>query len=180
MLSRLKGPFSSIQSPALRLPRWSPPPTSVDAAVFVPDWLRTFSTSFRFWRTLFCATVVRAGTDPSPWSVYEALITPQTFPPWETSAGSVGRTPLHPVVVASAWPCESWASTKVTATSAQLIAPSSGSLTVTVNGMLSPKANVPPSIGVVTVTVGAVLPTVIVVFAEPIRPFESVTVSFAT
>ena len=68
----------------------------------------------------------------------------------------------------------------MTWTSAQLIAPSSGSVTVTVNGMLSPKANVPPSVGTLTVTVGAVLPTVIVVFAEPLMPFESVTVSLAT
>ena len=112
--------------------------------------------------------------------MYEALITPQTFPPWETSEASVGRTPLQPLTVASACPCESWASTNVTATSAQLIAPSSGSVTVTVNGMLSPKANVPPSVGTLTVTVGAVLPTVIVVLAEPLMPFESVTVSLAT
>ena len=67
----------------------------------------------------------------------------------------------------------------MTVTSAQLIAPSSGSVTVTVYGMLLPKANVPPSTGTLTVTVGAVLPTVIVVFAEPALPLESVTVSFA-
>ena len=67
----------------------------------------------------------------------------------------------------------------MTSTSAQLIAPSSGSVTVTANGMLSPKANVPPSTGTVSVTVGAVLPTVMVVFAEPTFPLESVTVSLA-
>ena len=55
--------------------------------------------------------------------------------------------------------------------------PSSGSVTVTENGMFSPKANVPPSTGVVSVTVGDVLPTVIVVFAEPVFPLESVTVA---
>ena len=52
-------------------------------------------------------------------------------------------------------------------------------MTVTVNGMLSPKANVPPSTGTLTVTVGAVLPTVIVVFADADFPLESITVSFA-
>ena len=66
MFSRLNGPLSSIQSPALRLPRWSPPPTSVDGAVFVPDWLRTISTSCRFWRIWFWSTVVSVGTPPVP------------------------------------------------------------------------------------------------------------------
>ncbi len=46
--------------------------------------------------------------------------------------------------------------------------------------MLSPKANVPPSTGTLMVTVGAVLPTVIVVFAPLLLPLESVTVSLAT
>ena len=78
-----------------------------------------------------------------------------------------------------AWPCVSWPSTNVTSTRLQLIAPSSGSVTVTVNGMLSPKANVPSSTGTLMVTVGAVLPTVIVVFALPSLPLESVTVSLA-
>ena len=67
----------------------------------------------------------------------------------------------------------------MTSTREQLIGPSSGSVTVTVNGMFSPNANVPSSTGTVTVTVGAVLPTVIVVFAEPILPLESITESFA-
>jgi hypothetical protein len=70
------------------------------------------------------------------------------------------------VAVASAWPCVSWPSTNVTWTLEQSIGPSSGSVAVTVNGMFSPNANVPSSTGTVTVTVGAVLPTVIVVFAE--------------
>ena len=83
---------------------------------------------------------------------------------------------MQPVAVASAWPCVSWPSTNVTSTSAQSIAPSSGSVTVTVNGMLSPNANVPSSTGMSTSTVGAVLPTVIVVFAEPTLPLESMTV----
>ena len=54
MLSRLNGPLSSIQSPALRPPRWSPPPTSVVAAVFVPDWLTANSTSCFFCRIWCC------------------------------------------------------------------------------------------------------------------------------
>ena len=61
----------------------------------------------------------------------------------------------------------------------QLIAPSCGSVTVTVNGMFSPNANVPPSTGTLTVTVGAVFPAVMIVFAAPVFPLESITVSFA-
>ena len=61
----------------------------------------------------------------------------------------------------------------------QLIAPSSGSVTVTVNGMLSPKANVPPSTGVLTTTVGDVLPAVITVLVGSSCPDESVTVRTA-
>ena len=64
-----------------------------------------------------------------------------------------------------------------TCTSEQLTVPSSGSVTVTVNGMLSPKANVPPSTGVLTTTVGLVLPTVITVLVEFVLPDESVTVA---
>ena len=49
---RLNGPFSCIQSPAARLPRCEPPPSgSVVVAVFVPDWVTTFSTSWCFWRS---------------------------------------------------------------------------------------------------------------------------------
>ena len=106
-------------------------------------------------------------------------MTPKTLPPCDTPSASVGRTPEQPVVVASAWPWVSWPRTNVTCTSAQLIGPSSGSVTVTVNGMLSPKANVPPSTGTVMFTVGAVLPTVMVVFADPTLPLESITESFA-
>jgi hypothetical protein len=43
----------------------------------------------------------------------------------------------------------------------QSIAPSCGSVTVTVYGMSSPQSKKLPSTGVVMVTVGAVLPTVI-------------------
>ena len=91
----------------------------------------------------------------------------------------MGRTPEQPVVDASAWPCVSWPRTNVTWTSAQSIAPSSGSVTVTVNGMSSPKVKVPPSTGTVMVTTGAVFPTVMVVFADPTLPLESITESFA-
>ena len=67
----------------------------------------------------------------------------------------------------------------MTFTRLQSIVPSSGSLTATVNGMPSPNANVPPSTGTVTLTVGAVLPTVIVVVLASVFPLESVTVSRA-
>ena len=67
----------------------------------------------------------------------------------------------------------------MTSTSSQSIPPSSGSVTVTTNGMLSPNANSPPSTGTLTVTVGEVLPAVIVVFADAVLPLESVTVSLA-
>jgi hypothetical protein len=49
----------------------------------------------------------------------------------------------------------------VTVTRLQSIAPSCGSLTVTVYGMPSPHSKKSPSVGTLTVTVGAVLPTVI-------------------
>ena len=39
---------------------------SAEAAVLVPDWLTTFSTSWRFWRIWFWSTVVSAGTPPLP------------------------------------------------------------------------------------------------------------------
>ena len=64
----------------------------------------------------------------------------------------------------------------MTWTSEQTIAPSSGSVTVTVNGMSSPKANVPPATGVFTTTVGLELPAVIVVCWPADMPDESVTV----
>ena len=82
-------------------------------------------------------------------------------------------------MLSSAWPCVSCPSTNVTCTSEQSIAPSSGSVTVTVNGMLSPKANVPPSTGVFTTTVGLVLPTVMIVLVAVCLPDESITVSTA-
>src|SRR4051794_1598558 len=106
-------------------------------------------------------------------------MTPNTLPPCDTSSAVVCRTPEQPVVPSSAWPCVSCPSTNVTCTAEQLTVPSSGSVTVTVNGMLSPNANVPPSTGVLTTTVGLVLPTVITVLVEFVLPDESVTVSTA-
>ena len=64
-------------------------------------------------------------------------------------------------------------------TSLQLIDASSGSVTVTVYGILSPKANMPPSTGASTSTVGAVLPAVMIVLVEVFLPEESITVSTA-
>ena len=55
--------------------------------------------------------------------------------------------------------------------------PSSGSDTVIVYGTVSPKLNSVPLTGVFSVTVGAVLPTVITTLAVPVRPAGSVTVS---
>jgi hypothetical protein len=56
-----------------------------------------------------------------------------------------------------------------------LIAPSSGSLTVTEKGTVSPNENSAPSAGDVRFTVGAELPTVITRLAVPLRPVGSVT-----
>src|SRR4051812_48587133 len=106
-------------------------------------------------------------------------MTPNTLPPCDTSSAFVCSTPEQPVVPSSACPCVSCPSTNVTWTSEQLTVPSSGSVTVTVNGMLSPKANVPPSTGVFTTTVGLVLPTVIVVLVAVCSPEESNTVRTA-
>ena len=52
-------------------------------------------------------------------------------------------------------------------------------MTVTTNGILSPNANSPPSSGRLTTTVGAVLPTVMIVLAAACSPDESNTVSIA-
>ena len=76
----------------------------------------------------------------------------------------------------SAWPWLSWASTKVTWTSEHAITPSSGSVTVTANGILSPNANVPPSGGTLIAMLGLVLPAVMTVLADVCRPVESNTV----
>jgi hypothetical protein len=48
----------------------------------------------------------------------------------------VGSVPEHPVTVLSPWPCESCTSTSETSTAPQSIAPSSGSTTVTENGIV--------------------------------------------
>ena len=67
----------------------------------------------------------------------------------------------------------------MTCTSEQLTGPSSGSVTVTWNGIELPKAKVPPATGVVTTTIGAVFPAVITTLAAPVRPWLSVTVRTA-
>src|SRR6188472_3972457 len=106
-------------------------------------------------------------------------MTPNTLPPWETSPASVGRNPVQPVELASAWPCESWPSTNVTVTSLQLIAPSSVSVTLTLYWILSPNENRPPSIGASTTIFGLELPTVIGVEVDVFLPEESNTESTA-
>src|SRR5688572_20648567 len=91
----------------------------------------------------------------------------------------IGIEPLHPVrdVIWCAW--LSWPSEYVTVTRAQLIVPSSGSLPVTVNGIVSPKLNSCPFPGVDRLTVGAVLPTLMMTLAVPGRPCGSRTVNVA-
>ena len=64
-------------------------------------------------------------------------------------------------------------------TRAQSIVPSSGSVTVIWNGTVSPKENSWPLAGVLMVTVGAVLPTLICTLAVPVAPCGSRTVSVA-
>ncbi len=66
-----------------------------------------------------------------------------------------------------------------TVTFEQSIVPSSGSVTVTLNGTWSPKPKTPPLAGVTSFTVGAVLPAVTTTLAAPVRPVGSVTDSFA-
>ena len=150
MLTRLNGPLSSIQSPALRPPRWSPPPTSAVAAVLVPDWLTANSTSCLFWR-IWCCVDRCQGRNASRAAVIgvrradhaeHVAAVRDVLGVRRQDAGAARHRRLG--VAVGVVP-----RTKVTSTSAQLIAPSSGSLTVTENGMLSPKANVPPSTGVV-------------------------------
>ena len=67
----------------------------------------------------------------------------------------------------------------MTSTREQSIGPSSGSVTVTENGMSCPNSKKSPSSGVSIETDGDVLPTVIVVVLESVLPLESVTVSRA-
>ena len=57
-----------------------------------------------------------------------------------------------------------------TVTLVQSIVPSSGSLTVTWNGTVSPKENSCPATGWVRFTVGAVLPDVTTRLAVPVSP----------
>ena len=86
---------------------------------------------------------------------------------------------MQPVVLCSAWPCVSWPSTNVTLTSLQLIDGSSGSVTVTLYWIMSPKENRPPSSGASTTTVGLVLPAVMTVLVDVCSPEESITVRTA-
>src|SRR5690348_5042126 len=102
-----------------------------------------------------------------------------TLPPWATSPASMDRKPVQPVEEASAWPWVSCPSMNVTWTSLQLIDESSGSVTVTLYWILSPKENRPPSSGAPTLTVGLVLPTVMIVDRTDFWPDESVTVRMA-
>jgi DNA polymerase-3 subunit delta' len=173
---RSNGPFSLIQSAVPRLVRCRPPPSSLVAAVVVPSCSTACSTSCWRWRSWIWLTVVSAGAAPCGSSVYDALITPKTLPPCEASSGSVCSTPEQPWTASSACPCVSWPRTKVTATLLHSTVPSSGSVTETLKARRSPNAKVPLSTGEVIRTVGAVLPTVIVVLADPVLPLESVTV----
>ena len=124
--------------------------------------------------------VVRAGTAPSPWSVYEALMTPNTLPPCDTSSTEVSSTPVHPLASSSAWPCVSCPRTKVTSTSAAVDRP----VLRVAHGHrerdgVAEGEECRPRPGSVTVTDGAVLPTVMIVLANAVLPLESVTVSRA-
>ena len=104
---------------------------------------------------------------------------PARPPPWLASAASVWSTPEQPFRLSSPWPCVSCTSTNVTSTREQSTGPSSGSVTVTENGMSWPNSKKSPSSGVSIVIVGEVLPTVITVVLESVFPLESVTVSRA-
>lgn len=67
----------------------------------------------------------------------------------------------------------------MTVTLEQSIGPSSGSVTVTLKGSLSPNLNRAPSAGTVIFTLGAVLPTTTRTEELPVFPSGSVTVSVA-
>ncbi len=88
-------------------------------------------------------------------------------------------TPSQPDARDNGWPWLSWPRMYSTVTLEQSISPSSGSVTVTVNGTRSPKPKNPPLTGVSSFTVGSVLPTVITTLALPDSPPGSVTDSFA-
>lgn len=87
--------------------------------------------------------------------------------------------PEHPLTVVMGWPWLSWPRTKRTSTLEQSIVPSSGSVTVTSNGISSPKLNSCPSPGSFSSTFGAVLPTVTWALAEAVRPVGSLAVTVA-
>lgn len=92
---------------------------------------------------------------------------------------SVLMVPEQPCAEVMGWPWLSWPRMKRTSTFEQSMVPSSGSVTVTLNGISSPKENSCPSPGSSRFTLGAVLPTVTWTLAEPVRPVGSVAVTVA-
>ena len=100
-------------------------------------------------------------------------------PCWVASAG-VGMANWHPVPWLSGWACMSCPSPKVQVTREQTVwVPSSGSDVLTRNGTAWPQSKNDPSAGWSMDTVGATLPTLIVVEVRPRRPSASVTRSRA-
>ena len=93
--------------------------------------------------------------------------------PWP-AVRPVCSVPVQPVALDRSCACSSWPSEILTVMSLQTIpapvVPSSGSVTVIVYGILSVKDASLPSSGVVIVTIGARLPTVIGMFSTAVRP----------
>ncbi len=87
--------------------------------------------------------------------------------------------PVQPWAEVIGWPWLSCPRTKRTSILEQSIVPSSGSVTLTLNGISSPKVNSCPSPGSSRFTWGAVLPTVTWTLAEPVRPEGSFAVTVA-
>ncbi len=124
--------------------------------------------------------VVSAGWPFAPRSVYSASSTPKMLAFGSCSpSASVRRVPEQPVAEVCGWPWLSCPTMKLTLTLEQSMVPSSGSVTVTSNGIASPKSWIAPSRGSLRATVGAVLPTVTRTEAVPDLPVESVTFSVA-
>jgi len=95
----------------------------------------------------------------------------------------VCSVPSQPVAVERSCACSSCPSEILTVMFAQSmpapVEPSSGSVTVTLYGILSVKEASLPFRGVSIVTVGARLPTVIGMFSTAVSPAWSLTVSLA-
>ena len=87
--------------------------------------------------------------------------------------------PLVPRCSTVGWVCESWPSAGCMITSLALIVPSSGSVTDTDHGIVSPQSTKPPLTGPVISTAGLVLPTVTGMTVVPSLPAGSATVSRA-